>query len=116
MSEDFAARPPVDAYEAQVRDWALRELAEGRGATPSQAVELILRLAAGDGDALSGRHLSVHDDLDVVLDRLAEVRAGDLYVMRAERLATRRSGLTPAYYRGRSAARWQQALRHANAG
>jgi len=109
MSEDFAARPPVDGFEAHVRDWALRELAEGRGAEPGQAVELILRLAAGDGDALSGRHLSVHDDLDVVLDRLAEVRAGDLYVMRPERLTIRRSGLTPAYYRGRSAAMWQAA-------
>jgi hypothetical protein len=110
MSEDFAARPPVDAYEAHVRDWARRELAEGGGAEPGQAVELRLRLAAGDGDALSGRHLSVHDDLDTVLDRLAEVRAGDLYVMRPERLTTRRSGLTPASYRGRSAALWQQAL------
>jgi len=110
MSEDFAARAPVDAYQTQVRDWAQRELAEGRGAEPGQAVDLILRLAAGDGDALSGRHLSVHDDLDDVLDRLAEVRAGDLYVMRPERLTTRRSGLTPAYYRGRSAAMWQDGL------
>ena len=35
---------------------------------------------------LSGRHLSVHDDLDAVLARLAEVRARDLYVMRPDRL------------------------------
>ena len=55
----------------------------------------------------------MHDDLDGVLDRLAEVRAGDLYVMRPERLTARRSGLTPAYYRGRSAAMWQARPRDA---
>ena len=36
--------------------------------------------------ASRGRHLSVHDDLDAVLARLAEVRARDLYVLRPERL------------------------------
>jgi NAD(P)-dependent dehydrogenase (short-subunit alcohol dehydrogenase family) len=85
MSEDIAARPPATAYEAQVRDWAMRELDAGRGADPEQAVALVLRLAAGDADALSGRHLSVHDDLDAVLARLPEVHAGDLYVMRPAR-------------------------------
>jgi hypothetical protein len=41
---------------------------------------------AGDADELSGRHLSVHDDLDRLLDRVEEVRCRDLYVMRPERL------------------------------
>ena len=58
----------------------------GSGRGPGRAVDLIVRLAAGDGDSLSGRHLSVHDDLDAVLARLDEVRARDLYVMRADRL------------------------------
>ncbi len=58
----------------------------------------------------------MHDDLDAVLDRLVEVRAGDLYVMRPERLTAPSSGLTPAYYRGRSAATWQQAVRRATPG
>jgi hypothetical protein len=49
-------------------------------------VELILRIAAGDADGLSGRHLSVHDDLDALLARLPEIRDHDLYVMRTERL------------------------------
>ena len=51
-------------HEAHIRRWALNELAEGRGADPARAVELLLRIAAGDADRLSGRHLSVHDDLD----------------------------------------------------
>ena len=39
-------------------------------------------------DRLSGRHLSVHDDLDAVLARLPEVRARDLYVLRPDALPT----------------------------
>ena len=45
-----------------------------------------MRLAVGDGDSLSGRHLSVHDDLDSVLARGNEVFARDLYVLRPSRL------------------------------
>ena len=35
-----------------------RELANGRGADPADAVDLIVRLAAGEADALTGRHIS----------------------------------------------------------
>jgi len=86
MSATVAGTTPRTRHEARIRTWALNELAEGRGAEPGRAVDLVLRLAAGDGDTLSGRHLSVHDDLDAVLARLAEVRARDLYVMRVDRL------------------------------
>jgi NAD(P)-dependent dehydrogenase (short-subunit alcohol dehydrogenase family) len=86
ISETVAAHTPTTSHEAHIRSWALKELAEGRGADPARAVELLVRLAAGDGDGLSGRHLSVHDDLDAVLAHLPEVRDRDLYVMRPDRL------------------------------
>jgi NAD(P)-dependent dehydrogenase (short-subunit alcohol dehydrogenase family) len=86
MSESVNALVPTSVHEARVRRWALDELAQGRGADPKRAVELILRLANGDADSLSGRHLSVHDDLDAVLDHVGEVRESDLYVLRPERL------------------------------
>jgi 5-hydroxydodecatetraenal polyketide synthase CpkA len=86
MSETVTAHQPTSAHEARVRDWALAELAGGRGADPVRAIDLLVRLAAGDGDRLSGRHLSVHDDLDSVLRNVAEVHAHDLYVLRPERL------------------------------
>src|SRR5829696_5765149 len=41
---------PTDGFEQHVKDWTARELDEGRGATPDQAIDLIVRLAAGDGD------------------------------------------------------------------
>ena len=95
ISETFAAHTPTTSHEARIRRWALNELAEGRGADPARAVELLLRLAAGDGDVLSGRHLSVHDDLDAVLAHLPEVRDRDLYVLRPERLLNAAAGLPP---------------------
>jgi NAD(P)-dependent dehydrogenase (short-subunit alcohol dehydrogenase family) len=89
ISETVAAHTPTTAHEAHIRSWALNELAEGRGADPARAAELFVRLAGGDGDELSGRHLSVHDDLDAVLGRISEVRRRDLYVLRPEPLETR---------------------------
>jgi hypothetical protein len=107
--------PATDPYERHVAEWTRNELSEGRGAQPAQAVELILRLAVGDGDSLSGLHLSVHDDLDSLLARRHEVRARELYVLRPSRLddetprSVRCSG-TSTYYMGRPAATWKAAL------
>jgi NAD(P)-dependent dehydrogenase (short-subunit alcohol dehydrogenase family) len=95
MSETVAAHTPATSHEAHIRRWALNELSEGRGADPARAVELLLRLAAGDADGLSGRHLSVHDDLDAVLARLPEVRRRDLYVLHPERLRNPAASLEP---------------------
>jgi NAD(P)-dependent dehydrogenase (short-subunit alcohol dehydrogenase family) len=86
MTTTVAGSVPATVHADHVRQWALDELAEGRGADPDAAIELIVRLATGDADSLTGRHLSVHDDLDALLARLPEVRSQDLYVMRPERL------------------------------
>ena len=63
MGERVLNTRTATPYEEAIRSWTAKELREGRGADPSDAVELVLRLAAGEGDRLSGRHLSVHDDL-----------------------------------------------------
>lgn len=71
-----------DSPEGRVREWVRRELAEGRGAEPHQVAELLLRIATGEFDQFSGRHLSVHDDLDALLARAEDVLRDDLYVLR----------------------------------
>lgn len=86
LSATVTDHAPTSHHERRIREWTLNELSEGRGALPADAVELIMRLAVGDGDSLSGRHLSVHDDLDSVLARRNEVSARDLYVLRPSRL------------------------------
>jgi NAD(P)-dependent dehydrogenase (short-subunit alcohol dehydrogenase family) len=87
MTTSVVGLEPATPHIACVRRWADHEMAAGRGADPGAAVGLIMRLAQGDADELSGRHLSVHDDLDDLLERLDEVRRRDLYVMRPERLS-----------------------------
>jgi NAD(P)-dependent dehydrogenase (short-subunit alcohol dehydrogenase family) len=62
--------------------WVQDEIAAGRGADPDQAARLVLRLAAGHGDRLSGRHLTVTDDLDTLLTRVDEIKQQDLYTLR----------------------------------
>jgi hypothetical protein len=62
--------------------WVQAQLNSGHGADPEQAARLILRLAAGYGDRLSGRHLAVTDDLDRLLTRFDEIKRGDLYTLR----------------------------------
>jgi 5-hydroxydodecatetraenal polyketide synthase CpkA len=86
MTTSVVGLEPATPHIARVQRWADHEMTIGRGAEPDDAVALILRLAAGEADELSGRHLSVHDDLDGLLARLDEVRRRDLYVMRPERL------------------------------
>jgi NAD(P)-dependent dehydrogenase (short-subunit alcohol dehydrogenase family) len=89
ISETIAAETPANGHEAHIRAWALNALAEGRGADPARAAGLLLRIAAGDADRLTGRHLSVHDDLDRLLGRLPEVLEHDLYVLRPDALTDR---------------------------
>jgi NAD(P)-dependent dehydrogenase (short-subunit alcohol dehydrogenase family) len=78
----LAADAQPDSPEGRVADWLRRELAQGRGADPNRAAQLIVRLASGRGDSLSGRHLSIHDDLDVLIERLDEIRRDDLCTLR----------------------------------
>ncbi len=82
-----AARP--GSAEDQVYSWIRGELDAGRGAEPDRAAGLVLRLAAGQADALSGRHLSVHDDLDAILAAADRVRRDDLYQLRRNELPAR---------------------------
>jgi len=82
-----AAGEPQNPYEARVSAWIRRQLDEGGGADPARAAELVVRLASGRYDRLSGRQLSVHDDIDKIKERIDEVRDRDLYVLALRRLA-----------------------------
>jgi NAD(P)-dependent dehydrogenase (short-subunit alcohol dehydrogenase family) len=74
------------ASEARVYGWLRGEIAAGRGREPESAARLILLLAGGRADGLSGRHLSVHDDLEALLARTDQIRRDDLYTLRLAEL------------------------------
>jgi NAD(P)-dependent dehydrogenase (short-subunit alcohol dehydrogenase family) len=92
----LAADKPPESPEGRVAGWLRRELAEGRGAQPERAAQLVVQLASGRGDSLSGRHIAVHDDLDLMLDRLEEIRRDDLCTLRLRELRPRRGGRVSA--------------------
>ena len=54
----------------------------GRDAAPEEVAALVVRLARGDADALSGRFLSRADDLDALVADAAAVAAGERRVLR----------------------------------
>ncbi len=74
-------------HDARLYAWAQRELNAGRGAEPDRAIEQIYRLTTGRYDELSGRHVSVHDDLDEILRHIHHVRDSKLYLLGMHRLA-----------------------------
>jgi NAD(P)-dependent dehydrogenase (short-subunit alcohol dehydrogenase family) len=78
----LASRPPEDPAAAKIISWIRRELEQGHGADPGAAARFVLRLAAGDCDTLSGRHLTVHDDLDALIENAHEIKRHDLYTLR----------------------------------
>jgi hypothetical protein len=49
------------------------------------AVRLILMLASGRCDRLSGRHLTAADDLDTLLDKIDSIERDDLHTLRLRR-------------------------------
>jgi NAD(P)-dependent dehydrogenase (short-subunit alcohol dehydrogenase family) len=60
-----------------------RELFEtDRVVPPDTAAGLIVRLASGEADALSGRYLSVYHDLDHLIAESEVVKTDGLYVLR----------------------------------
>jgi NAD(P)-dependent dehydrogenase (short-subunit alcohol dehydrogenase family) len=62
--------------------WFPAIFAEGRAESLEPAGRLVLAIAGGFADALSGRFLSVHDDLDELIRRAEEIRRDDLLVLR----------------------------------
>jgi NAD(P)-dependent dehydrogenase (short-subunit alcohol dehydrogenase family) len=58
---------------------------EGRDAPPEDAARLVVRLARGDADALSGRFISRADDLDALVAQADELVREDRLVLRLAR-------------------------------
>jgi NAD(P)-dependent dehydrogenase (short-subunit alcohol dehydrogenase family) len=73
---------PPESPRGLVRDWFLDRLAEGHEVSPECAADLVLLLAQGKADALSGRFLSVYDDVRVLVARAEEIRRDNLYTLR----------------------------------
>lgn len=66
--------------------WFQNTFAEGRNVPAELPSQLVLRLAAGDADTLSGRLISVRDDLDDMVRQVATIQRDELYTLRLRTL------------------------------
>ena len=76
--------------------WFRRIFDEGFDLPPERPADLVLRLASGEADALSGRFLQPSDDLDHILKCLAEVERDKLYSLRSRALSGTTTNLPEA--------------------
>lgn len=81
----YAHDSPVVARQAPEIQQSFRQVYAGGHDTPiEQAVALVLRLAAGHADALSGWYLGVKDDLDELLHQHATAPRTDQRTLRLQ--------------------------------
>jgi NAD(P)-dependent dehydrogenase (short-subunit alcohol dehydrogenase family) len=66
--------------------WLRGTFEAGRDVPMARPIALLLALASGRADVLSGRVLSVHDDLAAALDRAADVERDQLFALRVRSL------------------------------
>jgi NAD(P)-dependent dehydrogenase (short-subunit alcohol dehydrogenase family) len=69
--------------EASVNAWVRRQVERGLDVPPERACELVVRLASGEADELTGRYITVHDDLGDLLAQAETIRRSDSHVLRA---------------------------------
>jgi hypothetical protein len=72
----------MDAPPGSPAAWIRQEVAAGRTVPPELPAQMLVSLASGQADVLSGRYLTVHDDLAALLERAPEIQRNDLYMLR----------------------------------
>jgi NAD(P)-dependent dehydrogenase (short-subunit alcohol dehydrogenase family) len=72
--------------EARHKIPLIQQMLDARAVPPDVAAELVLFLASGQADALSGRFFSVDEDAKEIVRRASEVRGNDFYSLRMRTL------------------------------
>jgi NAD(P)-dependent dehydrogenase (short-subunit alcohol dehydrogenase family) len=85
-------RTPMSDYAVQsdevkrrapfVQQWFQQLYRDGADTPIERSVELMLTLASGKADTLSGRFIDIDDDLDVLLQQTELIEREDLYTLR----------------------------------
>ena len=65
-----------------IQTWMRQMIAEGQDVPIERSTELVLRLASGEADALSGCMISVHDDLAALVQHAEQVNQEELHKLR----------------------------------
>jgi hypothetical protein len=78
MEMDAQAASPAGRAAA----WIRQQVAEGQAVPPERSARLVVWLATGRADQLSGRYLTVDDNLETLVARAEEIQQADLYTLR----------------------------------
>ena len=81
----FAMSPGLVRTEMTAGIEAVMDIPDDAWVPIERSAALIVRLAAGDGDALHGLMIHAEDDLDALLERVDEIRAKGWYALRMVR-------------------------------
>ena len=68
--------------EASVRAWVRGQVEQGLAVEPERACDLVVRLASGEADGLSGRYITMDDDLDELVAQAETIRRTDSHLLR----------------------------------
>jgi NAD(P)-dependent dehydrogenase (short-subunit alcohol dehydrogenase family) len=82
-----AVAPPIDTPAGKVYAWVQQELASDRAVMPQQSADVLAKLASGKYDALTGRYVTVHDDLDALLANAQQIQSEDALTLRLRELS-----------------------------
>jgi NAD(P)-dependent dehydrogenase (short-subunit alcohol dehydrogenase family) len=74
--------PPPGSPAERAVSWIKSEFSAGRYVSAERAAGFLVALASGGADLLSGRYLTVFDDLAALRARAEEIAAGDLLTLR----------------------------------
>jgi hypothetical protein len=77
MAESLLNHPQADEWFP----WFGERIDAGRDVPPERGAELVLKLASGRYDALSGSFLYIEDELDQLVSRAEEIRRLHLYTL-----------------------------------
>jgi NAD(P)-dependent dehydrogenase (short-subunit alcohol dehydrogenase family) len=81
LTENAMTTPSSASPTGRAMGWIRQEVEAGRAVPPERGADLVVRLASGQADTLSGRNLTLHDDVDALLARASEIQRHDLYVL-----------------------------------
>jgi NAD(P)-dependent dehydrogenase (short-subunit alcohol dehydrogenase family) len=74
--------PEPGSMDERIYAWFMKQIDAGEVSSADQVADFVLALASGRYDALSGRYLTIDDDLDGLLARIDEVQGSDLLMLR----------------------------------
>jgi NAD(P)-dependent dehydrogenase (short-subunit alcohol dehydrogenase family) len=83
LVSNLSAGPIVPGSDrANLLAWVENQRLAGNSVTPSDSAHRVLELATGDFDVLSGRYITVHDDLSILLAQAPRIRHSDALTLR----------------------------------